>query len=308
MPVPLTAEGLDVDALERVLAARPGRRDAVPDPHLPEPGRRVAASCGPPARRRAGREAGILIVEDDPYGLLRFEGEAAPTLHEIDGGDNVDLLLVVHEDGGARPPHRLSGAAGIAGGPLARLSENTYIGPNSFAEATLAAYCAAGRFEPNVERATAQLSSGATRWSRRFATTSPRAPGGRRPREGTSTGSICRKPSTRRVASPGDRGGVPYIKGADFCSAGRGRSSLRLAFSAVSPDQIERGHRPPRRRADARPRARRRLGLKGANRVPHPVRNRVRYPVHPAGSPLGARHPGAETAGGNWVRYRVRMR
>ena len=35
--------------------------------------------------------------------------------------------------------------------------------------------------------------------------------------------------------------GVPYVKGADFCSAGRGRSSLRLAFSAVSPDQIEEG-------------------------------------------------------------------
>ena len=40
---------------------------------------------------------------------------------------------------------------------MARLSENTLIAPNTFAEAALAAYCRAGRFEPNVERATATL-------------------------------------------------------------------------------------------------------------------------------------------------------
>ena len=33
------------------------------------------------------------------------------------------------------------------------------------------------------------------------------------------------------------------------------------------------------------------------DRVPPPVPNRVRYPVHPACSPLGARNPGAVTAG-----------
>ena len=35
------------------------------------------------------REHGVLVIEDDPYGLLRFEGDALPTLHELDGGDNV---------------------------------------------------------------------------------------------------------------------------------------------------------------------------------------------------------------------------
>jgi DNA-binding transcriptional MocR family regulator len=35
--------------------------------------------------------------------------------------------------------------------------------------------------------------------------------------------------------------GVPYVKGADFSATGRGRSSLRLAFSAVPPNQIGEG-------------------------------------------------------------------
>jgi DNA-binding transcriptional MocR family regulator len=34
---------------------------------------------------------------------------------------------------------------------------------------------------------------------------------------------------------------VPYVGGADFCSGGGGRSSLRLAFSAVRPEQITEG-------------------------------------------------------------------
>jgi DNA-binding transcriptional MocR family regulator len=34
---------------------------------------------------------------------------------------------------------------------------------------------------------------------------------------------------------------VPYVKGSDFCAGGGGGSSMRLAFSAVSPEQISEG-------------------------------------------------------------------
>jgi 2-aminoadipate transaminase len=35
--------------------------------------------------------------------------------------------------------------------------------------------------------------------------------------------------------------GVPYITGSAFCAGGGGGSSMRLAFSAVSPEQIGEG-------------------------------------------------------------------
>ena len=35
------------------------------------------------------REREILLVEDNPYGLLRYEGDALPTLYSLDGGDYV---------------------------------------------------------------------------------------------------------------------------------------------------------------------------------------------------------------------------
>ena len=35
------------------------------------------------------RERELLVLEDNPYGLLRYEGEPLPTLHSLDGGEFV---------------------------------------------------------------------------------------------------------------------------------------------------------------------------------------------------------------------------
>jgi 2-aminoadipate transaminase len=48
------------------------------------------------ARRRRlveiARERELLVLEDNPYGLLRYEGEPLPTLHSLDGGEFVIYL------------------------------------------------------------------------------------------------------------------------------------------------------------------------------------------------------------------------
>ena len=38
------------------------------------------------------RERELLVLEDNPYGLLRFEGEPLPTLRALDGGEYVVYL------------------------------------------------------------------------------------------------------------------------------------------------------------------------------------------------------------------------
>src|SRR5262249_60686984 len=43
-------------------------------------------------RRRVAElahERDLLVLEDDPYGLIRYEGAAAPTIFELEGGANV---------------------------------------------------------------------------------------------------------------------------------------------------------------------------------------------------------------------------
>jgi 2-aminoadipate transaminase len=41
---------------------------------------------------RLARERELLVLEDNPYGLLRYEGEPLPTLHSLDGGHYVVYL------------------------------------------------------------------------------------------------------------------------------------------------------------------------------------------------------------------------
>ena len=57
---------------------------------------------------RIANEQELVILEDNPYGLLRYEGEPLPTLYSLDGGRYVDLRGHVLED----PLGRACGSAG----------------------------------------------------------------------------------------------------------------------------------------------------------------------------------------------------
>jgi 2-aminoadipate transaminase len=87
LEVPLDEEGMRVDVLEEALVrgARPKFVYTVPTFHNPAGvtmslarRERLVALC---------REAGIPIVEDNPYGMLRFEGDPLPCLHRLDPGN-----------------------------------------------------------------------------------------------------------------------------------------------------------------------------------------------------------------------------
>jgi 2-aminoadipate transaminase len=91
--VPVDHDGMRIDLLEAKLAQldREGRRPkfiyTVPSFQNPS-GVTLSAERG---RRlvEIAREREILVVEDNPYGLLRYEGEPLETLYKLDGGDYV---------------------------------------------------------------------------------------------------------------------------------------------------------------------------------------------------------------------------
>ena len=89
-------DGMVVDELESVLddLARAGRRPkfiySVPSFQNPAG---VTLSAERRERLvRLARQHEVLVVEDNPYGLLRFEGEPLRTLYSLDGGDYVLYL------------------------------------------------------------------------------------------------------------------------------------------------------------------------------------------------------------------------
>ena len=96
LQVEVDAEGMRIDELERVLdrLAAAGRRPkfiySVPTFQNP-----AGVTMSPERRRRLvalARARELLVVEDNPYGLLRYEGEPAEPLYKLDGGDYVVYL------------------------------------------------------------------------------------------------------------------------------------------------------------------------------------------------------------------------
>ena len=82
LTVPLDGEGLRVDLLEEELRAGPKFLYVLPNFHNP------AGTTLPEERRNRVVELashyGVPILEDDPYGQLRYDGEHQPPLVEID--------------------------------------------------------------------------------------------------------------------------------------------------------------------------------------------------------------------------------
>ncbi len=92
----MDADGMRIDELEDTLALldREGRTPkfiyTIPTFHNPG-----GVTMALERRRRLveiARERELLVLEDNPYGLLRYEGEPLPTLRSIDGGEYVVYL------------------------------------------------------------------------------------------------------------------------------------------------------------------------------------------------------------------------
>ena len=254
VPVVQDEHGLDVDALEEALDAgtRPAFVYTIPTFQNPS-GRTL------PSERRGrlvelARDRGLTVLEDDPYGLVRFEGEPPATLFELDGGERVVYSSSFSKTiaPGARVGYLVLPVE------LARAVEaiavSTYISPALLSQATVWEFVRRGSFEPNLERVTGLLRTrrdamlaalelelgDVARWSR--------------PEGGYFVWlELPTAVDADGVLARATEAGVTFVRGPDFFPGGRGgASSARLAFSFVSPDEIAEGIR---RLASLTPRA-----------------------------------------------------
>src|ERR671930_1532790 len=87
--LPMDDDGLQVDALEAALADGPKPAFLYTIATFQNPSGRTLSE---ERRRRVGEHAAeheLLVLEDDPYGLVRYEGEPLPLLFDLEGGKNV---------------------------------------------------------------------------------------------------------------------------------------------------------------------------------------------------------------------------
>jgi len=237
--IPLRDDGIDAELFGAALAEGPTVAYLIPTYQNPsgvcmslETRRRVVALA---------REHAVVMIEDDPYGLLRFEGEQLPALHELDPENVIHTSSFTKTIApGVRTGYLVLPEHLVA--PFARISANTYIAPNSLAEATLAAYCRGGRFEPNVERATAELKRRRDAMEGALAEHFPDGSTWNTPRGGYFFWVQLPEGMDAAAALPdATKAGVPYVAGSDFTGSEYGRRCLRLAYSAVPADQIGEG-------------------------------------------------------------------
>jgi DNA-binding transcriptional MocR family regulator len=241
--LPMDEEGLDPDGLEHALRGGPPPAFLYTIPTFQNPsGRTLSVE----RRRRVlelAREHGLLVLEDDPYGLVSFEGEPPPTLHSLAGGEGV-----VHSSSFSKTV-----APGVRIGwfvlprdlaeELEATAVSTYISPPFMTQATVFEFLRRGNFEPNLERVRGLLRArrdamlgalehelgSSARWSR--------------PRGGYFVWlDLPEEVSTQDVLARAEAAGVTFVEGEDFFPAGAGGSSVaRLAYSFVSPEEIEEG-------------------------------------------------------------------
>jgi len=182
---------------------------------------------------------GFMVFEDDPYVELRFSGETLPTMLSM------DPERVVYASSFSKTVCPGIRVGYLVGPPeliaaITKLATNTYISPNMVAQSIVYEFCASGAIERSIETVKAALAERAQRLAealgRELGEAEFVAPQGgyfmwvTLP-EGTDVGALFKAAADR---------GVAFVKGTDFLLEG-GENTLRLAYSGVTPEQIDTG-------------------------------------------------------------------
>jgi 2-aminoadipate transaminase len=239
--VELEPDGIDTEALANLLsggaAARPKLAHIIPNFQNP------AGYTLSLAKRRMlldlAAAHGFVVFEDDPYVALRFSGQPLPTMLSM------APERVVYASSFSKTVCPGIRVGYLVGPPelidaVAQLATNTYISPNMVSQAIVYEFCASGAIERSIETVKDALAQRAQALGNALRHELAEAEfvdpeGGyfmwvTLP-HGTDVHALHHAAAER---------GVAFVKGTDFLLEG-GENTLRLAYSGVTPEQIDEG-------------------------------------------------------------------
>ena len=238
--VELTDEGPDLAALEAAFQAG-GVRLYYAVPNFQNPSGRSYSLA---ARQRVAElclEHGVLFVEDDPYGELRFEGEHLPPVYAFTRGDS---LLMGSFSKIAAPGFRIGWmvAPGDIYDKLVTAKQAADLHTSTLTQAILVQWLATGDLDEHIERIRERyrehrdcmLDAVARHFPEGVEVTCP---------EGGMflwvmlPGSL----SSMDLLDEAVRCKVAFVPGTPFYVDDSGANTLRLNFSNASPERIEEG-------------------------------------------------------------------
>jgi DNA-binding transcriptional MocR family regulator len=241
--VPVTIDGLNLAALERLLATeRP--RALVVTPSFQNP---TGCSLGLAERRRVvelAQRARCLVIENDIYSDLRYAGQPEPALKQIDAEGNVLVLKSFSK--AAFPGLRVGWIIGPKA-MIARLTEIRQwcdLHTDQLSQAVLLRFAESGRLERHRQQ---MCAAGGLRLAAVLAACERHLPAGSRfSRPSGGMNLWVELPGGLDTASLLDeacRRGVSYLPGSVFAVQSAAPSALRLSFAGLEPSQIEEGLR-----------------------------------------------------------------
>lgn len=242
--VPIDEDGMDLDAVEdrlrefKAAGIRPKMIYSIPTFQLP------TGTCMSLERRkrliRLAKKWQVMVLEDNVYGELRFEGKRLPSLLGLD-----DSGLVMQADGFSKtvvPGLRLGWLAGHPEAVAGAANTRQDLGVSQWMARLMEEYMDEGKLEPHIERASAVYHR-------------------KRDKAMAALGEYCGPwvryrvpqgafylwleladevdgPKVKEIAA---RQGVLCRPGEMFFGDESGKQHLRLAYSAVSEEEIDRG-------------------------------------------------------------------
>lgn len=238
--VELEPDGIDVDGIANLIDAGLEPKLAHIIPNFQNPAGYTLSRPKRDALLALAREHRFTIFEDDPYVSIRFAGDPLPTMLSLDRDETVVYASSFSKTvcPGIRVGYLVGPADLIAG--IVKRATNTYISPNMVAQGLVYEFAKSGALQSSIETVRTNLKA----------------------RVDALVNALERDlPDARFVAPEGGyfmwvelpdgidvdklfaaatERGVTFVKGTDFLLEG-GHNSLRLAYSGVTPEQIDAG-------------------------------------------------------------------
>lgn len=237
-------DGLDVDALARDLAARAER--GAPGPKLvytiPDFQNPTGVTMATDRRERLldlAETYDFVVLEDDPYGRLRYEGADRPPLKALDGADRTVRINTFSK---TIAPGVRTGWIVADERTAAQFDRIDAGGEPSFTRGLIDTYCADGR----LDRAVSRLCEGyERRRDRMLASLDAHMPPDVSWSEPSGGFFVWIEfpdgTDTEAMLPAAIDAGVTYLPGSFFYPNGDGERFARLSFSHAAPPAIEDG-------------------------------------------------------------------
>jgi 2-aminoadipate transaminase len=243
-PVPLDENGLDLELLAAALPEPGGTALLYTIPTYQNPTGRTLSLEQRRHLAELAAERGILLYEDDPYRLVRFEGEVLPTIHELAGGDQVVFATSFSKTvaPGLRLGYLVVPEALV--GPMEALVLATYIAPSGISQAALTEFLRRGRLEPNLERVSTELRSRRDAMLTALEREMPEEASWSEPEGGYFLWlDLPQTVDAQALFERAAAAGVTFVAGREFYVGSGGEHAVRLAYSYASVDEIDEGVR-----------------------------------------------------------------